>query len=101
MKSYAKGARVEREMVKKFQDAGIEAERVPLSGAAGGSYKGDLVIKGQYRAEVKARKGGAGFAMIDRWLSDMDVLIVKRDRQEPMVVMPFDAYAELIAGKAP
>ena len=35
-----KGLRVEREIVQKLKDVGIPAERVPLSGAAGGSYTG-------------------------------------------------------------
>ena len=37
-----KGARREREFVKLLKKEGIKAERVPLSGACGGSYSGDI-----------------------------------------------------------
>ena len=40
---------------------GIAAERVPLSGAAGGPYTGDVVTAGKLRAEVNANASGSGF----------------------------------------
>ena len=41
-----KGARVEREIVALLHELpGVEAERVPLSGAAGGSSSGDISIR--------------------------------------------------------
>ena len=39
-----KGQRIERELAHLHLDAGIPASRVPLSGAAGGEYAGDLHI---------------------------------------------------------
>jgi hypothetical protein len=39
-----KGNRLERSVVKLLQDNGIGAERVPLSGSAGGSYSGDISV---------------------------------------------------------
>ena len=36
--SRTKGGRVERELVNKLKESGIAAERVPLSGAAGGTF---------------------------------------------------------------
>lgn len=91
-----KGLRVEREIVAMHQAIGIHAERVPLSGAAGGSYTGDVIVDGQYRVEVKARKSGKGFTMLTRWLDDNDMLIVKEDKQEPMVVLPWKTYKKLL-----
>jgi Holliday junction resolvase len=41
-RSRDKGNRIEREMVHRHLDNGIFAERVPLSGSAGGSFSGDL-----------------------------------------------------------
>jgi hypothetical protein len=90
-----KGARVERELVNRLSEAGIEAERVPLSGGAGGSYTGDIIIEGA-KAEVKARKEGTGFALLYRWLGDNDYLIVKTDRKEPLVVMEMDQFEKLL-----
>ena len=37
-----KGKRVERELVELHRDLGIQAQRVPRSGAAGGDFAGDL-----------------------------------------------------------
>jgi len=91
-----KGYRVEREIVALHLDMGLEAERVPLSGAAGGSYTGDLVIAKSWRGEVKARKGGAGFKVIEGWLGDNDLLFLRRDRAEPLVVLPWATYQALM-----
>ncbi len=92
-----KGARVEREIVNRLREKGIEAERVPLSGAMHGSYSGDVMICGE-RAEVKARKDGAGFALLYRWLGDNTYLICKTDRQEPLVVMEMKQLEKLLTG---
>lgn len=92
-----KGLRIEREMVNKLKEFGLPAERVPLSGAAGGSYTGDLIVCGE-RAEVKARKGGAGFGLLYRWIEGVTYLIVKTDREQPLVVMELDQFATILGG---
>ena len=89
-----KGSRVEREIVHRHLDIGVDAKRVPLSGAAVG-FKGDVII-GDLVAEVKARKGGQGFATISKWLRDNDLLFVKEDRKDPLVVMPWRTYEKFI-----
>lgn len=91
-----KGARVEREIVNTLEEMGIPAERVPLSGSAGGSYTGDVIVLHKFKAEVKARKSGTGFALIYKWLADNDMLIVKQDRQEPLVIMPLGKMREVV-----
>ena len=94
-----KGLRVEREIVNRLKDVGIPAERVPLSGAAGGKFVGDVVIEtrlGERCAEVKARKNGEGFSTLEGWLGSNDLLILKRNNKEPFVVMPWAQYVELI-----
>ena len=83
-----KGQRIEREVVHLHQDAGIPASRVPLSGAAGGEFAGDLHVL-DLRAEVKSRKDGSGFKQLETWLADHDMLFVRRDRHKPMVVLPW------------
>ncbi|MGY4570551.1 putative PDDEXK endonuclease [Bradyrhizobium sp. USDA 3256] len=95
-KSRDKGNRAERAIVKFFQDRGFAAERVPLSGSAGGSYLGDLTVPivGVDRViEVKARADG--FKELYRWLIDRDMLIVRADRSEPLVVLPLKLAAEI------
>ena len=92
-----KGNRVEREIVKRHLAAGIEAERVPLSGAVGGSFGGDVRV-GDLRAEVKARASGEGFRLLERWLGDNDLLFLRRDRAEPLVVMEWETYTRIMRG---
>jgi Holliday junction resolvase len=43
-RSRDKGNGFERHLVRFFQDHGFAGERVPLSGAAGGRYVGDLTV---------------------------------------------------------
>ena len=66
-----KGNRLERASVRLLQDRGLGAERVPLSGAAGGSYQGgitvpvlgrDLIIEAKARANGVARLIRIGLA---------------------------------------
>jgi len=93
-----KGARIERGLVKLHTEAGIPCERVPLSGAAGGSFKGDLRIGNNknIEAEVKGRANGAGFVTIEKWLGDNHLLFLHRDRTTPLVVMPWAIYERLM-----
>ena len=97
-KSRDKGNRIEREIVHLHTDNGIPAQRVPLSGAAGGLYKGDLQIM-DLRAEVKARASGEGFKTLEGWLADNDLLFLRKDRSTPMVVMTWETYLKLFKGR--
>jgi Holliday junction resolvase len=93
-----KGNRAERAIGKFLQDRGFAAERVPLSGSAGGSYLGDLTVPiiGVDRVvEVKVRV--KGFSQLYDWLIDRDILIVRADRSEPLVVLPLKLAAEIAA----
>ena len=106
--SRSKGARIEREIVNRLRASGIYAERVPLSGAAGGSFSGDVVIPidmnersalsdvRELRAEVKGRSNGEGFTQLERWKGSNDLLFLKKDRSEPMVVMDWALFTHLI-----
>lgn len=96
-KSKAKGTRVENLIVKLHTDIGVEAERMPLSGSLGGKYSDDVLIAGTVRAEVKARKDGAGFKVLETWMKGCPLMFLKRDRQEPMIVMTASLYKELAA----
>ena len=55
-----------------------------------------FLIAGELRTEVKVRANGEGFATIERWLGDNDLLFMRRDRAEPLVVMPWGFYKRLI-----
>ena len=83
-------------MARSLQAHGVAAERVPLSGVAGGRFSGDTVILVTGRdlcVEVKAR--AAGFRELYCWLNQRDVLVVKADRHEPLVVLRMSLAAEI------
>src|SRR5262245_51264361 len=94
-RSRNKGTRTERAIVRALQSEGLAAVRVPLSGAAGGRFTGDVLMSLQGRdlcLEVKARADG--FRELYSWLQGRDVLIVKADRQEPLVVVRLSLAAK-------
>jgi Holliday junction resolvase len=95
-RSRDKGGRVERSIVRVLQADGFAAERVPLSGAAGGRFSGDVLLPLLGRdlcLEVKARADG--FREMYSWLEDRDVLVIKANRQEPLVVVRLSLAAEI------
>lgn len=100
-----KGDRVEREIVEAFKTSGIHAERYPLSGASrfrGSGHDIDIYPFGREVAplvgEVKARKDGEGFAMLERWLGEYDVLLLRRNNAEPLAVVPWSVLIRLMGG---
>jgi hypothetical protein len=91
-----KGNRSERALVRFLQDRGFAAERIPLSGSAGGRFASDLSVPMlgiDRRVEVKVR--GNGFRELYSWLGDRDFLIVRADRLEPLVVIPLKLATEI------
>jgi Holliday junction resolvase len=100
-RSRSKGARSERSIVNALKARGIAAVRVPLSGAVGRRFAGDIVLPLMGRdlcVEVKARADA--FRELYSWLDSRDVLIVKADRQEPLVVLRISLAAEIARGAA-
>lgn len=94
---------MERALVRALQGHGIAGERIPLSGSAGGSFKGDVsipVIGRDLVAECKCRANG--FVELYSWLVDRDLLVLKADRREPLVVLPLRLAIDIAAerGKA-
>jgi Holliday junction resolvase len=102
--SRAKGDRIERELVELHKAIGIHAERYPLSGASrfrGSGHDLDLYLFGREEAplvaEVKSRAGGSGFIQLEAWLGEFDLLFLRRNNAEPMVVLPWRVWAALLA----
>lgn len=91
-----KGYRTENTLVHALRAYNIEAKRVPLSG--GTSFcKGDLMINvkdEELRLESKARANG--FKQLYQWLEGNDVLAIKADRKETLIVLPLKKFCELI-----
>ena len=94
--SRQKGNRAERALVRALQDKGFAAERVPLSGSAGGSYCGDLTVPllGVDRV-IESKVRAHGFAQLYDWLDGRDLLVVRADRKEPLVVLPLGLAIEI------
>ena len=78
---------------------GLDAHRVPLSGAVDG-YAGDVIVAG-LRAEVKARASGGGFVTLERWLGENDLLFLRRDRTTPLVVLPWSTWQKVMRRESP
>jgi hypothetical protein len=94
--SKAKGYRGEAAIVAALRDAGIvEAQRIPLSGGAGGQFSGDIAI-GPRRYESKVRADG--FKQLYAALADHDGLFVKADRKELLAILPFREFVRLMKG---
>jgi Holliday junction resolvase len=101
-----RGDRVEREFVERHKNIGVHAERYPSSGASrfrGSGHDIDLYPFGRDAAplvaEVKARRDGGGFVQLERWLGEFDVLFLRRNHADPLVVLPWATWATLL-GKA-
>lgn len=96
-KSRDKGLRNEQELVNAFRGAGLSAWRVPLSGAAGGEFAGDLRVEGKvFEAKIRA----SGFKQLYTWLGDHFGLFLRADRQEALVVLRLTDFIELMKVKA-
>ena len=98
-----KGDRAERRIVEMHLEIGVAAERRPLSGAdrfQGVGADLDVYALGPdappLHAECKARASGEGFAVLERWLGQNDLLILKRDRAEPLILLPWRTWVALL-----
>ena len=89
-----KGYRGEHNLEKLLKTAGLNAERVPLSGATKFA-KGDVVVEGLV-GEVKWRKDG--FKQIYKYFEGKDLLFIKADRKPYLVVMRLEEFIELLRG---
>jgi hypothetical protein len=72
---------------------------VPLSGAIGGAWSGDIELElfnRTHKIQVKARRE---FRTLQQWLAGADLLILKADRCNPLVVMPIQLFAQLARGR--
>ena len=95
--SRRKGANFERFIVNELRAAGIDALRVPLSGSMRG-FKQDVIVRhpaGNLTIEAKAR--ARGYSFIYQSIEGADLLALKADRQETLVVMRLDQLSRLLS----
>ena len=95
-KSKQKGYRTEYNLVKRFQANGLDAKRQVLSGALP-DHPHDIKIKNpDMIVEVKARKNGAGFKTLKRWMGSADALIMHEDHEESLVAVSLPLFIDLL-----
>lgn len=98
--SKRKGSGYEREIVSALQEAGLEAHKVPLSGAvktAQGRYVADVLatIQGKdRRIECKRRKHALAFLVNN--LEEADFLFIRPDRGTTTVSMSLETFLEIV-----
>ena len=95
-RSRAKGDRFEVQVVHACQAGGIPAQRVPLSGAAGGMFGGDIQVEtraGRQKLECKSR--ARAWKDLYGWIEGNYALAIKRDRSEPLVVLRLSDFISL------
>lgn len=101
-RSKKKGYEGEREVVALLNKYGIEAERVPLSGALKSErYSCDVVLPNNKRIEVKRRK--SGLKTIKKWLEEdknSNYVFFREDGDSDgwIVIMPYLEFVELQEG---
>jgi Holliday junction resolvase len=91
----AKGKRFERSIVTLLRQHGLDARRVPLSGAARG-FKGDVHIKRLERTFILEAKSRARLGFIYESLGENDFLAIKQDRSDPLVVLRLEQLVEFL-----
>ena len=98
-----KGDNVEREIVNRHKQIGVHAERYSLSGAShfrNTAHDLDIYAFGRDAApvvaEIKARKNGAGFTTLERWLGEYDALFLRRNNADPIVCIPWRVWQCLL-----
>lgn len=75
----------------------LGGKRVPLSGAAGGVFAGDVLWNG-LRVEAKVR--ATGFRQLYGWLAGADLLAVRADGEGWLMIIPIGRFLDLVEGRA-
>jgi len=92
--SRRKGAEAERALVRHLQARGFAAEKISRTGYRGPDLSVPLL--GIDRSvEVKCR--ARAFGQIYSWLANSDLLIVRANRKEPLVILPMWLASEIAA----
>jgi hypothetical protein len=93
-RSRRKGARGELAIAKFLQDRGFAAEKISRMYRRGPDLTVPLLGTDR-TVEIKIRSNG--FRELYRWLVGAELLIVRADRQPPLVILPLRFAAEIAA----
>jgi len=94
-RSKRKGSGYELEVVKAHHALGIAAKKMPLSGALGGRYRGDVQVAGLIAECKRRKKGYSGLYKALEQGGGMDLMFCRDDNHSTLVVIPWDTW-ELI-----
>lgn len=97
-RSKEKGARFEREVRELLQLGGIEAEKVPLSGAVlGGSFEGDIIcsVRGTKR-KIECKRRANGCSTYYGYMQNAWAVCMRDDRSEPLIMLRLADFIELL-----
>jgi Holliday junction resolvase len=85
-----------------LEQHGIISVRVPQSGAKGGRFRGDLVLPlGGRELVVEVKHHRSSFRRLYDWLTGRDLLLIKADHQEVLVVVPLRLAIKIIERAIP
>lgn len=93
--SKVKGSSFERNIVNTLKENGIEAKRVPLSGALD-DLPGDVKFGPDCKLQGECKHHENMNKKLWEWLEGNDALFIKRNHCEPLVVMTLDEYMKLL-----
>lgn len=74
----------------------MPAERVPLSGSAGGSFASDLRVRvGGVDQKVECKSRQRAWLDLYGWLKGNFALVIKRNNDVPLVVLTLETFVAL------
>jgi Holliday junction resolvase len=93
-----KGAAYEREIVNWHRGKGVEAERIPLSGAMKGNYASDIKLGPQLALTAECKRRARAYQDLYDALNqdNSDMLFVRKDRERTLVVLPMETYEAIL-----
>lgn len=92
----AKGARLEAKVVTLFAEAGWFAQRVPGSGVYK-DFPHDVTVEHAAHGPllIEAKKHREGWRTGDKYLGQANILVIERDRGQPMAYMPLSLFLKV------
>ena len=92
-----RGNALEREIVNQSKEEGLSAKRAYASDgrSLGKSEVVDVMVE-DYCVQAKRRKKIAAWLYPDNHGDDVDVVVTRMDRKEPLVVLPLNEWLRLI-----
>lgn len=95
MNSTRKGRTFEQQVVRRFNEAGLQAKRTRLSGH-GLEYADGRVVIGQRYLRFECKKRKDAWREFYSWTGSDQFAVVAADRKEPLVVLRMQTFLEMV-----